>query len=202
MPERSADWLAQAERDLELARHDLQGEFYEWACFVAQQGAEKAVKGLFEHLHGEAWGHSVSGLLAALPENVSPPEDLLEKARDLDRYYIQPRYPNGFAVGALARRPDRGDSFGGLVEAAPLDFSGPDGLCRSMQGAGVLYNTYWVRYAHGQTTFDRAVENTRTLFEAAERAGVGRVVHFSVANASTESRLPYLRGKAHVEDMQ
>ena len=71
-----------------------------------------------------------------------------------------------------------------------------------MQGAGVLYNTYWVRYAHGQTTFDRAAENTRTLFEAAERAGVGRVAHFSVANASTESRLPYFRGKAHVEDMQ
>ena len=27
--------------------------------------------------------------------------------------------------------------------------------------------------AHGQTTFDLAVENTRTLSEAAERAGVG-----------------------------
>ena len=38
----------------------------------------------------------------------------------------------------LARSPDRGDSFGGLVEASPLDFSDPDGLCRSMRGAGVL----------------------------------------------------------------
>ena len=34
-----------------------------------------------------------------------------------------------------------------------------------------------------------------------ERAGVGRVVHFSVANAYTESGLPYFRGKAQVEDM-
>ena len=70
-----------------------------------------------------------------------------------------------------------------------------------MQGAGVFYNTYWTRFARGRTTFDLAVENTRTLFEAAERAGVGRIVHFSVANASTESGLPYFRGKAQVEDM-
>ena len=54
---------------------------------------------------------------------------------------------------------------------APMDFSDPDGLRRAMEGAGVLYNTYWIRFAHRQTTFDHAVENTRTLFEAAsERA--------------------------------
>ena len=70
-----------------------------------------------------------------------------------------------------------------------------------MQRAGVFYNTYWVRYAHGRVTFDLAVENTRTLFEAAKRAGVGRIVHFSVTNLSSESALPYFRGKAQVEDM-
>ena len=63
------------------------------------------------------------------------------------------------------------------VEVAPLDFSDPDGLCLSMQGAGAFYNTYWVRYGHGRITFDLAVENTRMLFEAAKRAGVGRIVH-------------------------
>ena len=82
-----------------------------------------------------------------------------------------------------------------------LDFSDPDGLCHSMRGAGVFYNTYWVRSAHGRITFDLAVENTWTLFEAAKRAGVGRIVHFSVTNASSESGLPYFRGKAQVEDM-
>ena len=89
----------------------------------------------------------------------------------------------------------------GHVEAAPLDFSDPDGLVRSMQGAGVLYNTYWIRYARGLTTFDLAVDNTGRLFEAAKRAGVGRIVHFSVTNASLESGLPYFRAKAQVEDM-
>ena len=50
-------------------------------------------------------------------------------------------------------------------------------------------------------TFDHVVENTRTLFEAAERAGVSRIVHFSVTNASIGSELPYFRGKGQVEAM-
>ena len=117
------------------------------------------------------------------------------------QYVARRLIDQGVRVWTLARSPDRGDSFCGLVEAAPLDFSGPEGLCRSMQGAGVLYNTYRVRYVRGRITFDLAVENTRTLFEAAKRAGVGRMVHFSVTNASTESGLPYFRDKAQVEDM-
>lgn len=100
MAERSADWLAQAERDLEEARWSLQGGFYEWVCFVAQQAAEKAVKALYQRLHAEARGHSVSQLLASLPSDTALEEELLEKAIHLDRYYIQPRYPNGFDSGA------------------------------------------------------------------------------------------------------
>ena len=117
------------------------------------------------------------------------------------RYVTRRLLDQGVRVRTLTRSPDAEDPFGGRVEVAPLDFSNADGLCRSMQGAGVFYNTYWVRYAHGRVTFDLAVENTRTLFEAAKRAGVGRIVHFSVTNASSESELPYFRGKAQVEDM-
>ena len=117
------------------------------------------------------------------------------------RYVTRHLLDQGVRVRTLTRSPDAEDPFGGRVEAAPLDFSDPHGLRRSMQGAGVFYNTYWIRYAHGRVTFDLAVENSRTLFEAAERAGVGRVVHFSVTNVSSGSGLPYFRGKAQVEDM-
>ena len=85
--------------------------------------------------------------------------------------------------------------------AAPLDFSDPDGLCLSMQGAAVLYNTYWIRFGRGRNTFDQAVANSRVLFAAAAKAGVDRIVHFSVANASSECRLPYFRGKGQVEEI-
>ena len=117
------------------------------------------------------------------------------------RYVTRRLLDQGVRVRTLTRSPDAEDPFGGRVEVAPLDSSDPDGLYHSMRGAGVFYNTYWIRFAHGQTTFDHVVENTRALFEAAKRAGVGRIVHFSVTNASSESGLPYFRGKAQVEDM-
>ena len=107
----------------------------------------------------------------------------------------------GVSVRTLSRHPDSRNDFGGLLQAAPLDFSDPEGLRRWMQGADVFYNTYWIRFPHGQTTFDDAVENTRTLFHAAERAGIKRIVHFSVSNASLESHLPYIRAKAQVEEI-
>ena len=116
------------------------------------------------------------------------------------RYVSQRLLDDGVRVKTLTGHPNRGDPFGGRVEAAPLDFSDPDGLHRSMQGADVLYNTYWVRFERGRTTFDRAVENSSVLFEAAAKAGINRIVHISVSNASSGSRLPYFKGKGQVEE--
>jgi len=62
-----------------------------------------------------------------------------------------------------------------------------------------LFNTYWIRFAHGDVTHDRAVANSRALFEAAAEAGVGRIVHVSILHPSTSSPFPYFRGKAQVE---
>ena len=117
------------------------------------------------------------------------------------RYVARRLLDEGISVRTLTRNPDREGLFSGLVEASPLDFSDPDGLRRSMQGAGVLYNTYWVRFGRGRTSFEQAVENSRILFEAAAGAGVERIVHFSVANATTDSKLPYFRGKGQVEEI-
>ncbi len=103
-------------------------------------------------------------------------------------------------VLTLTRHPDLRDSFGGAIQAAPMDFSDKTGLRRSMQGASVLYNTYWVRFERGEITFARAVENSRTLFEAAVDAGVGKIVHISIANPSPDSHLPYYSGKWRVEE--
>lgn len=99
MPERSADWLRQAEKDLENAAWEMKGGFFEWACFSAQQAAEKALKGLYQKLGGVAWGHSVLNLLKGLEEKLEIPEDLFRIARRLDQYYIPARYPNGWDAG-------------------------------------------------------------------------------------------------------
>jgi HEPN domain-containing protein len=100
MAERSRDWFAQAQRDLETARWQLQGGFYEWVCFTCQQAAEKAVKAIYQRFNAVAWGHAVSRLLNELPVQSELDEELIEAAIHLDRYYILTRYPNGFERGA------------------------------------------------------------------------------------------------------
>lgn len=98
MVDRSKDWFAQAERDLDHAISSQKEGRHEWACFAAQQSAEKAVKALHLSLKQEAWGHVVARLLAELPLDV--PEDLVEKAKVLDGFYIPTRYASGHPEGA------------------------------------------------------------------------------------------------------
>ena len=97
---RSSDWFVQAGFDLQHARNSLAAGDYEWACFAAQQAAEKAVKALILHLSGEGWGHSVTKLLLDLAALIHVPEEILLAARRLDKHYIPTRYPNGFDAGA------------------------------------------------------------------------------------------------------
>jgi HEPN domain-containing protein len=95
--DRSQDWLRQADRDLEQASASRADERHEWACFAAQQAAEKAVKALHLHHSQEAWGHVVARLLAELPVEVE--RSLIEKAKVLDNFYVGTRYPDGHPEG-------------------------------------------------------------------------------------------------------
>jgi len=98
MGDRAEDWLAQANRDLEQAIASRAEERHEWACFAAQQSAEKAVKALHLAMAQEAWGHVVARLLSELPFAVD--QDLVEKGRVLDNFYVPTRYANGHPEGA------------------------------------------------------------------------------------------------------
>jgi nucleoside-diphosphate-sugar epimerase len=85
------------------------------------------------------------------------------------------------------------------IETRPLDFTDPDELRRSLDGAVTLYNTYWVRFAHGPASHETAVANSAALFAAAVAAGVRRIVHVSITNPSLTAADSYFRGKAQVE---
>ncbi len=100
MPSRARDWFNQAVRDLEQSKDSQKAGRHEWACFAAQQAAEKAVKAIHLALGQEAWGHVIARLLQELPEPMAVPADLLEKARVLDNFYIPARYPNSHPQGA------------------------------------------------------------------------------------------------------
>ena len=91
---RSSDWLRQAERDLETAKLNLRGGSYEWACFIAQQAAEKAVKALCERHNVMTRSHQLTRLLKTVEGIDAVPDDLYEKGATLDRFYIPTRCPN------------------------------------------------------------------------------------------------------------
>lgn len=114
----------------------------------------------------------------------------------IGKYIARHLLDSGEAVRTITTHTDKPNPFGDIVEVFPYSFDDPDKLTATLRGASTLYNTYWIRFEYGGTTFQRAVLDTITLFECAKKAGVGRVVHISVTNASLESRLPYYRGKA------
>jgi uncharacterized protein YbjT (DUF2867 family) len=101
-------------------------------------------------------------------------------------------------VRTLTGHPDRAPH-GSPLEVRPLDFDDQLGLVASLEGASTLYNTYWVRFAHGPVDHELAIANSRSLFLAAKRAGVQRIVHISITHPSANSPWPYFRGKALVE---
>ena len=115
------------------------------------------------------------------------------------KYIAQRLLSMGKKVITLTSRVGRENAFGHQVKAFPFNFDKPGELTDSLRGAKTLYNTYWVRFCRGPVTFNKAVENTITLFRAAEEAGVRRIVHISITNRSEDSPFPYFRGKALVE---
>ncbi len=115
------------------------------------------------------------------------------------RYIARRLLDAGYKVITLTGHPDRPNPFGERVRAFPFNFGAPSALAASLEGVEVLYNTYWVRFSHGNVTFRQAVENTKTMIDAARRAGVRRIVHVSITNPSLDSPLPYFSGKAELE---
>jgi len=106
----------------------------------------------------------------------------------------------GERVRTLTGHPRKESPLYNRIEIAPFNFDNPAALVESLRGATTLYNTYWVRFSHGDNTHALAVENTKKLIRAAVEAGVTRMVHVSIANPSLDSPLPYYRGKAELEE--
>jgi len=105
----------------------------------------------------------------------------------------------GYKIRTLTNHPGRENPFGDQVQIFPYNFGRSDQLRQALDGASTLVNTYWVRFPHGNSTFETAVRNTKTLIQAAEDAGIKRMVHVSIANPSADSPLGYYRGKAQLE---
>ncbi|MBU6392810.1 MAG: NAD(P)H-binding protein, partial [Planctomycetes bacterium] len=115
------------------------------------------------------------------------------------KYITQKLLSMGKRARTLTGHPNRQNPFGNQVSVAPFNFDNPAELVKSLQGASTLYNTYWVRFSYGQVTYDKAVSHTKTLINAAKEAGIRRIVHISITNATEESPFPYFKGKGILE---
>ncbi len=107
----------------------------------------------------------------------------------------------GHDVVTLTRRSGAGDPLAPHITVRPFDASRPDELAATLAGVDTLFNTSWLRFPHGSATFEGAVARSATLLAAARDAGVRRVVHVSVVNASAAAETPYVRAKAALESV-
>ena len=121
MANRSYDWFRQSQADLRHAKNALEDGDFEWSCFAAHQAAEKALKAVFIRHGQDAWGHTLTILISNLPKTAKhPPENLVDFARMLDKFYIPTRYPNGFESGAPTDYYTRDDAQTAILQAGAI----------------------------------------------------------------------------------
>ncbi len=98
----AARWFCQASYDLKACRWNIEGRFYDTACFLAQQSAEKALKSALYYLGSRRkvlLTHSLVEMIKEAGKRISGLTSLVEQARRLDLHYVPSRYPNGLPSG-------------------------------------------------------------------------------------------------------
>jgi len=103
MPEKEAvRWIQQSEDDFKFVQWVLsENAYFDKGCFIAQQAGEKALKACLYALgQRSVIGHSLFELSNQLSKQDSRFSPLLDAAKQLDRFYIPTRYPNGLPGGS------------------------------------------------------------------------------------------------------
>jgi len=88
-------WFQVAEDDLKSASDLLKSGIYRNVCFLSQQAVEKSLKGLLAYLGIEfAKTHKLIELFRLLTKHGMILDIEENDLKQLDAYYIEPRYPN------------------------------------------------------------------------------------------------------------
>lgn len=114
-------WSAGAERAMQGARLQRDGELHNWACFLAEQAAQLAVKGLLHGIGAAPWGHDLRGLIEATVEaGTGLDAGLLDPAVRLTRHYIPARYPDAHPAGDAGANYRRADADTAIADAGEI----------------------------------------------------------------------------------
>lgn len=84
------DWWLQAQSDLKAAHNSINSGNFDWACFQAQQAAEKALKALYLKKFKEL--RKVHDLVF-LARKLQLPKNLSDYCVRLNKVYVETRYP-------------------------------------------------------------------------------------------------------------
>jgi len=99
-PKYVSNWETQSKRDLKFAETAQQSEFYKWACYLAQQAAEKAVKSVLFKLGivppYELKKHTILYLAGFIPRHLFQNTDydqFADDCKELSAHVESARYP-------------------------------------------------------------------------------------------------------------
>ena len=86
------------------------------------------------------------------------------------------------------------------IQTKLVSLDDPAELANALNGVDTVYNTHWIRFERGGATYELATARTLRLLAASRQAGVRRIVHISVVNATDRAPTPYFRAKARLEE--
>ena len=118
------------------------------------------------------------------------------------RHVVRELARQGFRVRSATRRPDLAghlQPMGGVGQIQPVqaNLRYPESVAAALQGSDVVVNLVGVLFKSGRQTFDAVhVEGARAIAQAAQAAGVSRLIHVSAIGADAKSPGNYGRTKA------
>ena len=117
-------WREEAGRAFQGAQLQAGAGLSNWACFLAEQAAQLALKALLHGLGRGPWGHDLVRLSEMASEaGLEPPTAVADAIRRLSRHYIPARYPDAHSAGPPSTHYGAADSEEALRDAASvLDF--------------------------------------------------------------------------------
>jgi HEPN domain-containing protein len=113
-------WFATAQDDFLTAEILFKNGKFPQSCFYAQQAGEKALKAIYFRFDLEPWGHSLVKLskeFSGINDVVQALSGLSSECRELDRYYIPTRYPDGLP-GTIPSEAYGSGEAGSAIKAA------------------------------------------------------------------------------------
>jgi HEPN domain-containing protein len=117
-------WRAEADRAFRGAELQSDGGLYNWSCFLCEQAAQLALKGLLHGLGLAPWGHDLVTLARTAGDAQLQIGDAVSSAlHRLGRHYIPARHPDAHPSGGAGEHYLASDAEDALVDArAVLDF--------------------------------------------------------------------------------